>query len=397
MKRFRPPGAVIWLVAAVLFAGGAAYIGRGLSLPWQTNQDIDLKLRNDEHAIFAERIYPHGLVATADGHAGITNYTVYPPYAFSMFTPLFAPPGYTPDRALFQLLSVVALGLMAFYGASQLRFAGSAATALGVAIPLAFSGNFVALCQGQFSIISTVLIITQIMLLQNKRPVAAGLCWSLAMVKPQIAVAFAWLFFLGERRNILGLFVGAVCLAALSGLALLWTGTSLENLVVNGMLSHRIGYMAQQENAAGIWMGASGLNPFRATALALLLLALLAGALWVFARRHAQSISIENAAALCAALGYSGFYHVHYDNMMLFPLLLALVVSALKNNQVLVWATAAILAAICYGEPGIIVGWAQSNAFARWFIFLCPLAACAVLLLVNKDKTEPTTLATDRP
>jgi hypothetical protein len=83
--------------------------------------------------------------------------------------------------------------------------------------------------------------------------------------------------------------------------------------------------------------------------------------------------------------------------MMLFPLLLALVVSALKNNQVLVWATAAILAAICYGEPGIIVGWAQSNAFARWFIFLCPLAACAVLLLVNKDKTEPTTLATDRP
>jgi len=62
MKHFRPPGAVIWLVAAVLFAGGAAYIGRGLSLPWQTNQDIDLKLRNDEHAIFAERIYPHGLV-----------------------------------------------------------------------------------------------------------------------------------------------------------------------------------------------------------------------------------------------------------------------------------------------------------------------------------------------
>jgi len=89
---------------------------------------------------------------------------------------------------------------------------------------------------------------------------------------------------------------------------------------------------------------------------------------------------MENAAALCAALGYSGFYHVHYDNMMLFPLLLALVASSLNNNRFLVWAAAAILAAICYAEPGFIVGWAQSNAFARWFVFLCPLAACAVLL-----------------
>ena len=106
---------------------------------------------------------------------------------------------------------------------------------------------------------------------------------------------------------------------------------------------------------------------------------------------------MENADTLCAALGYSGFFHVHYENMMLLPLLLALVASALKNNRLLIWAAAAILAAACYGEPGIIVGRAQSNAFARWFIFLCPLAACAVLLPANKEKTEPTTFAIDRP
>ena len=55
---------------------GAAYIGRGLPLPWHANQDIDLKLRYKEHAVFAERIYPHGLVAAADGNAGITTYTL---------------------------------------------------------------------------------------------------------------------------------------------------------------------------------------------------------------------------------------------------------------------------------------------------------------------------------
>ncbi len=53
MKQFVPPTAVIWIVAAVLLAGGAAYIGRGLTLPWQRNKDIDLKLRNDEDAVAA--------------------------------------------------------------------------------------------------------------------------------------------------------------------------------------------------------------------------------------------------------------------------------------------------------------------------------------------------------
>jgi len=192
-------------------------------------------------------------------------------------------------------------------------------------------------------------------------------------------VAFALLFFLGDRRNILGLITGAACLAVLSGAALLWTGTSPENLVVNGLLSHRIGYMAQQDNAAGMWMAASGLDPFCATMVATSILALLAMALWIFARRHAESIALENAAALCAALGYAGFYHVHYDNMMLFPLLLALTASALRSGRLLLWAAAAVLAAICYTEPGFIVGHANTNPVVSWLVFLCPLATCAVL------------------
>lgn len=66
--------------------------------------------------------------------------------------------------------------------------------------------------------------------------------------------------------------------------------------------------------------------------------------------------------------------------MMLLPLLLALVAAALKSKSVLLGATAVILAAICYAEPGILMGAAQSSAFARWFVLLCPAFACFVLL-----------------
>lgn len=389
MRRARIRELLITAVAVGLFAGGAAYVGRGLWLPWQTDQDIDLKLRNDEHAIFAERIYPHGLVATAEGHHGITNYTVYPPYAFAMFTPLFSPPGYKPDRALFQILSVGALVLMAIYGARQLRFAGPAAAALGAALPLAFSGNFVALCQGQFSIITTGLVIAQLMLLERGRPVKAGLCWSLAMLKPQIGAAFALLFLVGPRRNISGLFAGAASLFLLSAAALLWTGSSPENVIVQGLLSHRLGHLATQEHAAGMWMAFTSLTPIQATAAIGIVLMLAAAAVWLLGRRVTEKLPLDQTAAVCAALGYAGFYHVHYDNMMLFPLLLALVAATFRRHSVVLFVTAAVLGFICYAEPGFLMGTAQNHVFVRWFIFLWPSVACAVLLLAPRTTANP--------
>ena len=384
MNRSHPPSLLVWITALVLLTGGSAYIARGLWLPWQTDHDIDLKLRDDEYTLFAGGIYPHGQVAAATGHPGITNYTVYPPYAFVMFTPIFAPPGYPPDRALFQLLSLAALGLMAIYGAAQLRFAGPSAAALGAVLPLAFSGNFVALFQGQFSIISTALVVTQIWLLRSGRPVIAGACWALAMVKPQIAAVFAVLFVIGDRRQLYGLLIGAVILVGLSGLALIWTGTSPENLVMNGWLSHRLGFMSGQKNAASLWVGAIGLSPWHATVAVVLLLCAVAGAALYLNRGTRRMLSIEQAAGTCAALGYAGFYHVHYDNMMLFPLLLALVAAAFRDGRILLFVLAALLGCLCYGEPGLVVGLATTNATFRWLAFALPLAAAATLIWATR-------------
>jgi Ca2+/Na+ antiporter len=93
-----------------------------------------------------------------------------------------------------------------------------------------------------------------------------------------------------------------------------------------------------------------------------------------------ERLPLDQTAAVCAALGYAGFYHVHYDNMMLFPLLLALVVAAFRHQRHVLFAAAAVLGIVCYAEPGLIVGAAQTSAFIRWFIFLCPLAAVLIKL-----------------
>jgi len=103
-----------------------------------------------------------------------------------------------------------------------LAFAGEPYTLLGFALPLAFSGNYVALFQGQFSIISVALITAQSWLLQTNRPLPAGFCWALAMIKPQVALAFGLLFLL-RREYFRGLIVGLGLLAAMTTFALWWT------------------------------------------------------------------------------------------------------------------------------------------------------------------------------
>lgn len=382
MDRTRIGTIAISMLALLLFAGGIAYVAKGVAMPWICGQDIDLELRSAEYNYFAEGIYPHRRVAEATSGEKIKKHTVYPPYAFVMFSAFFWPASEEAERLIFQILSVAGLILMAIHGARTLGFAGRPAMMLGFALPLAFSGNYVAFFQGQFSIISVALIMAQLWLLQTNRPSAAGLCWALAMIKPQVAIAFGLLFLL-RREYWRGLILGLGLLAAMTGFALWWTQTPPWIFWEKGVSSQRLAFVESTTYAAAVWVQTLGIPPRTATIGGLGILALTG--LAFLTKPVQKTLSIPLAAAVCSVLGLSLFYHVHYDNMMLFPLLLALVASALKNNRLLVWAAAALLAAICYAEPGSIVGWAQSNAFARWFIFLCPLAACAVLLVCKSE------------
>ena len=367
----------IWLLAVLLLVGGGVYATKGIAMPWVRGDAIDLELRSAEFDYFAEGVYPHRRVAEATGGERIKKHTVYPPYAFVMFSAFCWPTTEETERLIFQIISVGGLLLMAIYGARTLAFAGRPAAWLGFALPLAFSGNYVAFYQGQFSIISVALITAQLWLLQTNRPLPAGFCWALAMIKPQVALAFGLLFLL-RREYFRGLLVGLALLAAMTAFALWWTSTPPWIFWEQGVSRQRLRFVETTTYAAAVWVQSFGIPPRTATVSGLGILAITG--LAFLTPRVRQALDLPRAAALCAVLGLSLFYHVHYDNMMLFPLLLALVAAACRQRSRMLFAAAAVLGFICYAEPGLLIGAAQTSTFIRWFVFLCPLAACAMLL-----------------
>ncbi len=357
----------------MLFVLGVAYAGKGLLVAWSPGHEKDLRQREAEYALFASGVYPNQHVAKAAGREAPDMFTVYPPYAFPMFGAFFASGSFPVGRVLFQLLTLTSLGFLAWWGARQLAFDGPSATALGAAIPLAFSGNSSVLSVGQFSIICTALLLLQILLLARQRPLAAGLCWAFAMVKPQIALPFALLFLL-RRRDWGGLVLGGLLLAGLSALALWWTGTTPENLLQNGILRHRYDFAMQKPYGGGTWGALVAGNGRVMLLVSLAILAALSAL--VLLRQGRMRIDLP---ALCATAGFVLFYHGHYDNIMLVFLMIPLVAAALRAHDLRFAAGAALLSFAVFVPPSLSLRLTTAWPLLNWLIFAAPPAALLLL------------------
>ena len=359
---------VVAMATVVLFGAGLTYWGHGMYRVWGKDADGDLRSRYQEYVLFSDHIYPHRRVAEAAGRTGVRMHTVYPPYSFPMFAAVFWAPSFIMGRVTFQVLSLAGLAVLIWYGISQLRFAGRAAAWLGAAVPFAFSGHSTAIAIGQFSIICTALIILQIILLGRGRPILAGCCWALAMLKPQIALPFAILFLVRPQWR--GLAAGVAILGSFTAFALWWTGVMPWDFWHQGVESHKLTFITRELYGAGLWVDALGINPRLAVLGALGVIALCAMAM--MQRRVREKMTMETTAALCAVLGYTLFYHVHYDNMMLLPLLLPLLACLLRRPSIALFAATGLLAFTVYAPPRIPA--------TEWIVLLAPTAALCVLL-----------------
>jgi hypothetical protein len=290
----------------------------------------DIQQRYDEWLLFRDQIYPHALLASdAEKSLPYFRTTVYLPWALPMLAGLFTWGGLMQGKILTLVANFAGFATIAFAGKHCFQSWGRAASWFGALLPLTIRGLNLCLTLGQFSAACVGLLTLQWLLLQRQKPLPAGLCWALAMIKPQIAVTFALLLLLPQYRK--GLWLGSGILAGLSVVALWHTGTQPFDFLASWLktLHHFTNLSPNLTGAlAKSNFGESDsfkivLIGFLVAAIAIACLALkqakfIANLCGRFAR---AGIPIE-LAGISAIAGATLFYHGHYDNIMLYPALL---------------------------------------------------------------------------
>ncbi|WP_315859132.1 glycosyltransferase family 87 protein [Cyanobium sp. Cruz-8D1] len=313
------------------------------------------------------------------------------PYAQPMFGFFFVWGGSGGAWRLVHGLSLLSLGLISWIGWRTLRFAGPAAGLLGALAPVAIGGNSNCLYHGQFSILCMGLISLQWWLLERQRPLPAGISWALAMLKPQIAAAFA--LPLLQRGNRRGLLLGLAVLLVLSGIALAYTHVSPIRYVSLWLVPSSLSFVrAGNTNLMGLlgpWVGA------------ILTLTLLLGGLFL-ARKTAKGRHQQGSMAaprrvdpgtmlrlqgLCAVLGALAAYHLNYDNIMLFPAQLAILSLALRHPGIWIGALAVAMQVSLWIPVHLTADrfLPQTLSAAIWF-------SVGLTLLANRPENFRTTL-----
>lgn len=340
-------GGWLWGIVAVLAIEAVGLVGYGGWSAWARQSDGDMAARAAEYALFRQGIYPNAWLERPPSPES-ARYTVYPPYAFPLFAFFFEPGGVPQGRFLIESLSIASLGLMGLFAFHTLIPYGRPVAWVGALSGAAIAGNGTALAVGQFSILCVGLIVQQIIYLERGRSLAAGVCWALAMIKPQIALPFLLLF--PMLRQTSGGLCGAIVLVALTGAACAWTGVAPSALFDHWARGMSLRFI---EDGGGIGPGslARGIGVDHRTvqvAAVALLAALFVPAL-VYLRRLGCA-AVLPVAALCSVCGMLCFYHRHYDHIMLFPLVLTSLRSAAATQKSLPVA-AALLTVVSLAIP----------------------------------------------
>ena len=347
----------------------------GLRHAWLSDGDGDMQTRVAEYAAFRQGVYPTRPVETEIPAGMQVPCTVYPPYALPMFAVFFEPFGKIQGRIVVELLSLVSLCAMAAYGYTLLRSWGPAAAGLGAVSALAIFGNGTAIAVGQFSILCAGALLMQVVSLDRGRPLAAGAWWAVAMLKPQIGLAFAGLFLV--RREWRGLACGFCILVVLSLIACWWTEVSPLSVVRYWLFRMNMSFAAET-SIPGRVATALGVGPrvlhLGAAALLLAMVPLLApkpGTL-------ALCVDPLFLGGIASLLGGVLLYHWFYDNVMMFPLLFVALAAAARSPSPGRLAIAAAMG-LSLWTPEQLIAYLQLAGLARPAVWI----VCSVALIAS--------------
>jgi hypothetical protein len=316
-RRFGPGLGALRVAAALLVAYAILILLLGARHAWRDG-DVDMGHRLREYSLFRRGVYPcHALEADPEGRK---VYSVYPPYAFPLLMPFFEPEGRVQGRVMTESLSVAGLIVIGLYAWRRFRpTSGPAVAAVAATLAAAIAGNGNAFALGQFSIICMGLIAQMLILLGRGKPTLAGICWALAMVKPQIALCFAPLFLVGGNAR--GLISGVGVLGILSLAACEWTEVPPRAVVDHWLFRSDLNFNGDA-GAPRVIAAWTGISQRRLVGIGLATIAAMALAV---RRRLGKrgDVDLLALAGTLAAIGVLAFYHRHYDYIMLWPTLLA--------------------------------------------------------------------------
>lgn len=371
-----------WALFAFLTLLTVASIARGIRQAWVNDGDFDMRARSREYAWFREGMYPNRALE-GDAAPPKLPYTVYPPYALPLFGCFFEPGGRFQGRVVVELLSLTSLVVLGLYGMRELKFAGPAMAAVGAVAGPAILGNSTALALGQFSIISAGLVAQQMIFLARNKPVAAGVCWALAMLKPQIALSFAALFLLNRQWR--GLATGITILVGLSLFACWWTDVPPARVIQHWLFSMPMSFSDNASQSGPGYLAAQyGFNPRIAQFLALALLGACAALTCWLAPLAVGKASQLSIAGACGVLGELLLYHRRYDNVMLFPTIIGILAVACTKPS---WITvgAATLMGITIWLPQRMIEQIPGHQPLQMVIW----SGTAVVLLASGQRRPP--------
>lgn len=379
------PRILIWILLIALVTFTFFYLLSGYQAS-HTHSLADLVTRWREYDVFRKGLYPMPTLVPQPVPKDLP-FSVYPPYAQPMFGFFFGFGGLAQGWKMVHALSLLSLFFIGWIGWRSLRFAGPAAGLLGAIAPVAISGNSYSLYQGQFSILCMGLISLQWLLLERRRPLAAGLCWAGAMLKPQIALFFAVPFL--QRGNRRGLVLGLSLLLLLTSAALAFTKVSPLRYISAWLNPERVAFL-RAGNVNLMNLPGPGLTLL----VVLLVLGCVLASRWGLAKTRSLPLRRPQFAAdlklmdyslrtqgICGVLGCLVLYHHPYDNIMLYPALLAIVAQALQERRL--WSRLLALAmALSLWAPVHLVATQtlfQSLAAGIWMLV-------GVTLVVHRPK-----------
>lgn len=372
---------VVHAVTAALLLLALAMAIKGVRSTWWIGGEIDMDARFVEYSSFRLGVYPNRRVETEIPAGFKVPYSVYPPYSLAMFAVFFEPFGRIQGRLFIQLTSLAALIAIGAYGHRLLRDGGPAVAALGAVATAAISGNSNAIALGQSSITLCGAVLMQIVSLERGRPLAAGAWWALAMLKPQIGLPFIALFIV--RREWRGLATGVGILAGLSLFACLWTEISPVAITRFWLTSMGMRFTDSTSLAdtIAVALGIPSRWLYLSAAATLVIVPFL------IPRRLVRGFRADPLliAAIAALIGRVILYHRFYDNAMMFPLLFAMLSSAVSRRTKRSVALAAAMG-LSLWVPQVLLDDLPTGDMLRTVVWI----TCAVAWLTEQRGEEST-------